>query len=81
MHNPSSFGPIRSPIFVKNQGLPHPHHSLRPRIEHRPIFPGGFPVAGGGGAVSPEAGRVFPISEAKEIPLVRIQLGHFYKRK
>lgn len=76
VHDPSGFGPIRSPIFVKNQSFPHPNDRFSPGIEHRPIFPGRLPIAGGGGAVGSKPGRVLPVSEAKEVPFVRVQLGH-----
>lgn len=79
VHDPSSFDPIRSSILVKNQSLSHPYDGLRPWIEHRSIFSGGFPVAGDGGTVSSEAGCILTIPEAKEVPLVRVQLRHVYK--
>lgn len=78
MHDPPSFDSIRSSVPIENQSLPHPYDLPRSRIHHQPIFPGSFPVPGCRRPIGPEPRRVLPVTEAEEVPLVRVQLCHLF---
>lgn len=69
MHDPTSLNPIWSSIFIEHQSLSHPHNCFSPRINHGPILSRGFPVPRRGSSIGPEAGGIFSVSEAKEVPL------------
>ena len=75
MHNPVGLLPSRSPAFVEDQCLLHPHQLRRVAVEDLLVFPGCLPVAGVGGSIGSDSGRVFPVAQAEEIPFLLSHLG------
>lgn len=81
VHDPASLDPIRSPVPVEHQRLPHPDNLAARRVVHRPVLPRCFPVPCHRRPVGPEAGGVLAIAEAEEVPLIPIQLRHIYRTR
>lgn len=78
MHDPPSFDSIRSSVPIEHQRLPHPYNLPCSRIHHHPVFSSSFPVPGRRRPVGPEPCGVLPVTEAEEVPLVRVQLCHLF---
>lgn len=70
MHDPTSFNPIRSSIFVENQSLSHPYNTICPRINHRTILPRRLPVSRRRRSIRPISSRILAISKTEEVPLI-----------
>lgn len=61
MHDPITFLPFGSSSAVEDQSLLHSNKSASLGAVDLPVFSGGLPVAGVGGSVGPQSGRVFPV--------------------
>ena len=76
VHDPLGLLAAGGSAFVEDEGFLHPQEGPTWRTVNLLVFAGGFPVAGSGGSVGPQSGRVLPVPEAEEVPLSLPHLRH-----
>lgn len=80
MHDPTRFDPIRSPVFIENQSLPHSNSFPGPRFKYNPILTRCFPVARCRRPIGAEARGILAVTKAEEVPLCSVELCHLYTK-
>lgn len=70
MHDPIGFLSSRGSSSVKHQRFLHTNQLRGGAVEDLFVFAGGFPISGVRRPVSSHSGRIFPVSEAEEIPFL-----------
>lgn len=74
MHDPVALLSFRSSSSIKHKRLLHSHKRTSLRAINLTIFPRSFPIPSFSGSISPQPGRVLPISKAKEVPFLLTHL-------